>query len=389
MTGEGCSSGKDRDHGSTNRDGTQGKMWALTFLAGDLLESAVGFDRLMKYGIRGLFRSATLDDVAARCGVSYQTVSRVANGSPLVADVTRARVLEAIAELNYRPNLAARRLATQRSSLIGMVGTRVTYYGPAQVMISVEESAKRLGYNLMFVALERSSDPELRAAIEALCEHQVDGLVIAVRARGRIDLIRKLCRQVPFVTLGSGTPADVPTVVVDERHGVRLATRHLIELGHNRIACIGGPSGWPASRDRRQAWGQTIRSAGLRPGPCVEGDWSAESGYEATISLLKTAFGQFTAIMAGNDHMALGALRALHEKGLHVPGEISVIGYDDLPESRFFEPPLTTVHHDFAWEGQRCVEMLFRAINRESIEPAHQVQRTGLVIRESTAAPRR
>ena len=341
----------------------------------------------MKNRVRHSFRNATLDDVAARCGVSYQTVSRVANGSALVAEKTRARILEAITELNYRPNLAARRLATRRSSVIGMVGTKVTYYGPAQVMISVEESAKRRGYNLMFAALERASDSELKAAIDALCEHQVAGLVLSVRTKGGIDLIRKLCRGVPFVTLGAGQPPDVPTVVVDEKHGVRLATRHLIDLGHRRIACIAGPSGWPASRSRRQAWAQTIKSAGLEPGPCVEGDWSAESGYEATVRLLEAASGGFTAIMAANDHMALGALRALHANGLHAPGQISVVGYDDLPESRFFEPPLTTVHHDFAWEGERCVEMLFRMINGESVEPPFQVQRPELVIRESSAAP--
>lgn len=342
----------------------------------------------MSKRVRQFFKDATLDDVAARCGVSYQTVSRVANGSPLVADETRALVLEAIAALNYRPNLAARRLATRRSNLIGMVGTGVTYYGPAQVMISVEESAKRLGYNLMFAALERSSDSELRSAIDALCEHQVAGLVLAVRAKGRIELIRKLCRGVPFVTLGRGMAPEVPTVVVDEIHGVRLATRHLIDLGHERIACIAGPPGWPASRNRRQAWTQTIKNAGLEPGPCEEGDWSTASGYEAAVRLLESGSGRFTAIMAGNDHMALGALRALHAKGMHVPGEISVVGYDDLPESRFFEPPLTTVHHDFAWEGERCVEMLFRAIKKESVEPTLYIQRPELVIRESTGSAR-
>ncbi len=341
----------------------------------------------MKNRVRHSSRNATLDDVAASCGVSYQTVSRVANGSPLVADETRARVLEAIAELNYRPNLAARRLATRRSNVFGMVGTKVTYYGPAQVMISVEESAKRLGYNLMFAALERSSDSELNAAIDTFCEHQVDGLVIAVRTKGGIDLVRKLCREVPFVTLGAGLPPDVPAVVVDGKHGVRLATRHLIDLGHKQIACIAGPSGWPASKERRQAWAQTIKSAGLKPGPCEEGDWSAQSGYEAAFRLLESASGQFTAIMAANDQMALGALRALHANGLHAPGQISVVGYDDLPESRFFEPPLTTVHHDFAWEGERCVEMLFRMINGESVVPPFQVQRPELVIRESSAAP--
>jgi DNA-binding LacI/PurR family transcriptional regulator len=331
-------------------------------------------------------RHATLDDVAARCGVSYQTVSRVVNRSPLVAEKTRAQVLKAIAELGYRPNLAARRLATRRSSLIGMVGTKITYYGPAQVMVSIEETAKRQGYNLMFAGIQRPSEAQLTAAINELCEHQVDGLVLGVRLKGGADFIRKLCRGVPFVALDAGPGSDVPTVMVDERHGTRLATQHLLDLGHRQIACIAGPPGWSASKERRQGWAQTLRNAGLEPGRCVEGDWSAGSGYAAIVQLLEAASRRFTAVVVANDHMALGALRALHAKGIQVPKHMSLVGYDDLPESPFFEPPLTTVHHDFAGQGQRCVEMLLRLINRQPAEPSLQLLRPELVVRESTAA---
>lgn len=333
-------------------------------------------------------RIATLNDVAARCGVSYQTVSRVVNGSPFVAEKTRGRVLKAIAELAYRPNLAARRLATRRSSVIGMVGTNITYYGPAQVMVSIEETAKRRGYNLMFAGVERPTKAELSAAIDDLCEHQVDGLVLGVRVAGNIDFVRKLCRGVPFVTLDVGAAADVPTVIVDQQYGTRLATRHLLELGHRQIACIAGPPGWSASKERRTGWAETLKEAGLEPGPCVDGDWSPESGFAAVAQLLESAPGQFTAIVAANDHMALGVLRALHAKGIQVPEHISVVGYDDIPESRFFEPPLTTIHHDFARQGERCVEVLLNMINRQTVEPALQRLRPELVIRESTAATR-
>jgi DNA-binding LacI/PurR family transcriptional regulator len=339
--------------------------------------------------IKPPFQSVTLDDVAAHCGVSYQTVSRVVNNSPLVSEKTRACVLKAVAELGYRPNLAARRLATRRSRLIGMVGTKITYYGPAQIMVSVEETAKRAGYNLMFVGVEHPSKAQLVTAIDKLCEHQVDGVVLGVRVKGAIDFIRELCRDVPFVTLHSGRDAEVPSVIVDQTLGVRLATRHLLDLGHERIACIAGPPGWTASKERQTAWAQTLRSAGLQPGPCVEGDWSAESGFAAVGQLLTSSPGQFTAIVAGNDHMALGALRALHAKGVRVPKHISVVGYDDLPESRFFEPPLTTIRHDFARQGERCVEVLLRLINGEPVDPLCQVLRPELVIRESIAAPKR
>jgi DNA-binding LacI/PurR family transcriptional regulator len=333
-------------------------------------------------------RSVTLDDVAAHCGVSYQTVSRVANGSPLVADKTRTRVLKTIAELGYRPNLAARRLATRRSSVIGMVGANITYYGPAQVMISIEETAKRRGYSLMFTGVEHPSKARVMAAIDDLCDHQVDGLVLGIRVKGKIDFIRKLCRGVPLVALDVDKDLAVPTVIVDQAHGVRLATQHLLDLGHRRIACIAGPPGWAASTERRTAWAQTLENAGLEPGPCVEGDWSAESGFAAVARLLESAWG-FTAIVIGNDHMALGALRALHAKRIQVPKHISVVGYDDLPESRFFEPPLTTIHHDFAKQGERCVEILLRMINRQPVDPPLQLLRPELVVRESTAAATR
>ena len=339
----------------------------------------------MNHGARFPPRNATLDDVAARCGVSYQTVSRVVNDSPLVAEKTRARVLKAIAELGYRPNLAARRLATRRSSVIGMVGTKVTYYGPAQVMVSIEETAKRRGYNLMFAGIQHPNKAQLAAAINELCEHQVDGLVLGVRVKGGADFIRKLCRGVPFVALDAGAASDVPTVIVDQQHGMGLATQHLLDLGHRRIACIAGPPGWSASKERRKGWGRTLKNAGLEPGPCVEGDWSAGSGYAAIGRLLEAAPGRFTAIVASNDHMALGALRALHAEGLEVPGHISLVGYDDLPESPFFEPPLTTVHHDFAAQGERCVDMLLRLINGQPAEPPLQLLYPELVIRNSTA----
>jgi DNA-binding LacI/PurR family transcriptional regulator len=329
-------------------------------------------------------QNATLDDVAARCGVSYQTVSRVVNGSPLVAEKTRGRVLKAIADLNYRPNLAARRLATRRSNLIGMIGSHMTHYGPAQVMVSIEETAKRQGYNLIFSGVENPDETALLAAIDDLCEQQVDGLVIGVRFDHWIAAVHKHCRGVPFVTVGNRIDDDIPAVVVDEFHGVRLATQHLLELGHQHISCISGPSDWPAAKERYRAWHTTIKKAGRQPGPHVQGNWSTQSGYEAATQLLRSGTPDFTAIVACNDHMALGALRALHANRIRVPRQISIVGYDDLPESRFFEPPLTTVHHDFVAEGEYCVKTLLRMINRDSIDTTLQVLSPELVVREST-----
>jgi DNA-binding LacI/PurR family transcriptional regulator len=339
--------------------------------------------------LRAQSQNATLDDVAARCGVSYQTVSRVVNGSPLVAEKTRTKVLKAIADLNYRPNLAARRLATRRSSLIGMIGSQMTYYGPAQVMVSIEETAKRQGYNLIFSGVENPGEAQLLAAIDDLCEQQVDGLVIGVRFEQWIAAVHEHCRGVPFVTVGNRIAEDIPAIVVDEFHGVRLATRHLLELGHQNIACISGPPDWPAAKERYRAWHSTIKKAGWQPGPHVQGNWSTESGYEAASQLLGSGKLEFTAIVACNDHMALGALRALHANKIRVPHQISIVGYDDVPESRFFEPPLTTVHHDFVAEGEYCVRTLLRMINGDSIDSTLQVLSPELVVRESTVKANR
>lgn len=264
-------------------------------------------------------RVATLEDVAGACGVSYQTVSRVVNKSPAVADKTRSKVLRAIEELGYRPNLTARRLATRCASVIGMVGSNITYYGPAQVMVAIEETAKREGYNLMFARVQRPDRAELAEAITDLCAHQVDGLVLGVPVNGKADLVRKLCRGTPFVTLDATVAPDVPTVIVDQRHGVWLAMRHLLELGHRRIAFVSGPAGWAPSEGRQAAWAQALRDARLEPGPCVEGDWSAESGYRAAEQLLALPRGRFTAVVTANDQMALGALRAFHDRGCTYP----------------------------------------------------------------------
>jgi DNA-binding LacI/PurR family transcriptional regulator len=337
-------------------------------------------------GVPEVAQPATLDDVAARCGVSYQTVSRVVNGSPLVAEKTRIRVLKAIADLNYRPNLAARRLATRRSSLIGMIGSHMTYYGPAQVMVSIEETAKRQGYNLIFSGVDNPGEAELLAVIDDLCEQQVDGLVIGVRFDNWVAAVQEHCRGVPFVTVGNRIADDIPAIVVDEFHGIRLATRHLLELGHKQIACISGPPDWPAAKQRYRAWHTTIKRAGQQPGPHVQGNWSTESGYEAATRLLSSGTSAFTAIVACNDHMALGALRALHANKIRVPQQISIVGYDDVPESRFFEPPLTTVHHDFVAEGEYCVQTLLRMIDRGSVDATLQVLSPELVVRESTRA---
>ena len=207
------------------------------------------------------------------------------------------------------------------------------------------------------------------AAIDDLCEHQVDGLVLGVRVEGSIDAIRKLCHGVPFVALDTNAAPDVPNVIVDQQYGTRLAIEHLLDLGHQQIALS------PGRRFGRHP--KNAERVGQRPSNTSAWSWALASkaigaqraGSQPRLKLLEREPRDFTAIVAANDHMALGVLRALHAKGIRVPEQISVVGYDDLPESRFFEPPLTTIHHDFAGQGERCVEILLSMIKRQTFEP--------------------
>jgi len=241
----------------------------------------------------------------------------------------------------------------------------------------------------MFAGVERPNKAQLAAAIEDLCEHQVDGLVLGVRVAGNIDFVRKLCRGVPFVTLDVGA-RDVPTVIVDQQQGTRLATQHLLGLGHRQI-CL--------HRRAAELVGVQRTPKGLGRGPQTRWLWNwalaskaigvQRAGLRPQVGCWESAAGQFTAIVAANDHMALGILRALHAEDIQVPEQISVVGYDDLPESQFFEPPLTTIHHDFARQGERCVEVLLSMINRQTVDPTLQLLSPELVIRESTAVATR
>lgn len=307
-------------------------------------------------------RQLTLNDVAKASGVSYQTVSRVINNHPNVANKTRARVLDVIERLGYRPNRAARSLVTRRSCTVGIVSYGIEYYGPSRMLGNIEAALRERGYSLGIVSTEDLSIEQLRSAVDHLGGHSVDGLVfITPIADVELGNIAELCSGLPFVMTDVPLDNRIPSVVIDQRHGSRLVTQHLIDLGHQRICEARGPFGWFDADERHLAWRETMHEAGLDPGLSIEGDWTAASGYTATKELLAEA-GGFTALVAGNDQMALGAIRALREAGLHVPNDVSVVGFDDVPEAAYFEPPLTTVQQDFKAMGQQTVDYLIAAI---------------------------
>jgi DNA-binding LacI/PurR family transcriptional regulator len=334
-------------------------------------------------------QKATLNDVAKRCGVSYQTVSRVINNHPHVARETRARVLSAIQALGYRPNRAARSLVTKRSSVIGIISFGTGYYGPAQMVMNIELALKTRGYGLTFSTIDELSLEQLVGAIDDLIGQGVDGIVM-ITPIAEIDLeaVATFCAEVPFVMIDAELGEHVPSVVIDQRRGAELATRHLIDLGHQAICEISGPLSWHDAKLRHQGWLETLQASGLRPGASLEGDWTAAGGYAAARRLLAGNV-EFSALIAGNDQMALGAMRALRERGLEVPGDVSVVGFDDIPEAVYFEPPLTTVRQDFKALGRQSAEYLIALIDTPDMPLRQRVLQPQLVERLSAAKRRR
>jgi DNA-binding LacI/PurR family transcriptional regulator len=328
-------------------------------------------------------KPATLKDVAARSDVSYQTVSRVLNGSAHVKPETRARVTKAIEALRYRPNTAARHLVSRQSRIIGCVSS-ITFYGPARIMVSVEMTAKKHGYNVMFSELPAVNLEEVRRAIDELCDRQVDGIIFLIPLELELDFIRSICRDVPFIAIDVDLGPASPIVMVDQERGSRLAIEHVTGLGHRQIAFISGPEQWRAANLRTAGWMKALKRAKLPPGPIVAGDWSAKSGYLAAAELIRRHSGHFSALVTANDHMALGALSAFHDSGIKVPDQISVIGYDGMPESEFYQPSLSTIYQDFGALGDVSVEFLLRMIHRPGTAPQRHIVRPVLVPRKST-----
>lgn len=333
-------------------------------------------------GVRS--KRVTLYDVARQADVSYQTVSRVINNHPNVAPETRQRILQIIERLGYRPSHTARSLATQRSCTLGIVTFGVSYYGPSQMMLNVERAAKVRGYSLRLSTILDATLDELREAIGGMRDQLVDGLIMIMPTQGiAYDDLLGACGEIPFVQTDTEYAPDVPSVVIDQRGGSRMATQHLLDLGHTSISEISGPLHWFSAVARHESWQQTLWAAGVTPGPSFAGDWSAAGGYAAAQQLLAQKT-EFTALVVGNDQMALGAIHALRKHGLRVPEDVSIVGFDDLPETAYFSPPLTTVRQNFAALGEQSVEYLLSLIDEPETRLEQRTLQPEFVERAST-----
>ncbi|WP_167132492.1 LacI family DNA-binding transcriptional regulator [Paramicrobacterium chengjingii] len=324
-------------------------------------------------------RLPNMRDVAKAAGVSHQTVSRVINDHPSLRDETKRRVLEVMAELNYRPNRAARALVTSKSHTIGVLASHRSEYGPATMIEGVENAAKDRGFFASTVNLAGSDDSAIRAGLDHLMNQAVDGIVLVAPQVRVFDAMSLLQLDVPFVSVHQRDVADRHVIAVDQVAGARLATRHLIAQGHRRIAHLAGPQEWIEAEARTRGYLDEMAQNGLVAENPIIGDWSSDFGYRSGSELF--ADGSVTAVVSGNDQMALGLIHALRERGLDVPGDISIVGFDDIPEARHFWPPLTTVRQDFTELGRRAVSRLLDSVGElitEPIEPR-------LIIRASTA----
>ncbi len=333
-------------------------------------------------------RPAVMLDVAQLAGVSHQTVSRVLNGHPHVREQTRERVLEAMGKLGYRRNLAARALVTRQTDTIGVIAFDTALHGPASTLFSLEKAARAQGHRVS-IATVPDPDPEAFAeALGRLLEQSVTGVVVLAPQRAAVRMMAGLPPDLPAVAVEGGTAPGVPSVVIDQLDGAVQATGHLLELGHRRIVHVSGREDWVEASARHQGWQQALTTAGVDLPPVLQGDWSPRSGYEAGRRLVAEHPGT-TAVFCANDHMALGLIRALTEAGVSVPGEVSVVGFDDIAEAEFLCPPLTTVHQDFAEIGRRCVDVLLERVRSQGswFDGPPVVVPSRLVVRRSTDVP--
>jgi DNA-binding LacI/PurR family transcriptional regulator len=324
-----------------------------------------------------------MTDVARLAGVSHQTVSRVLNEHPNVRPQTRETVLAAISELGYRPNAAARTLVTRRTRTIGVISFDTTLFGPASMLYAIEGAAQET-YFVAITSLQSLDRSSVVEAMDRFVGQGVDGIIVIAPLTYGLAALSDCAGDIPLIAVGCGTSAQLTSLAVDNVEGGALATRYLLELGHETVHHIAGPASWLDAYERIAGWRMALQEAQAPEPALFSGDWSSASGYEIGNQI--AADRSVTAVFCANDPMALGMLRALSEHGRRVPGDVSVVGYDDVPDSAYFLPPLTTVRQNFGELGRRALDALVDLINGRdpgALEPVTP----RLVVRSSAGPP--
>ncbi|HKS35147.1 MAG TPA: LacI family DNA-binding transcriptional regulator [Enterobacteriaceae bacterium] len=330
-------------------------------------------------------KAITLYDVARLAGVSYQTVSRVINEAEHVSSRTREKVLQAMAELNYVPNRGAQQLAGKRTLSLGLMTADLALHAPSQIASSVKSRASKAGFAVLISMVENNSEAACLLALQELLAQRVSGLLINVPLEdAQAERLAALAAPLPVLFLDVSPTAAVNSLAFDAEQGARLGVEHLLALGRRRIALLGGPESSVSARARFSGWLHHLARAGLTPSGAEQGDWSAASGFEKAHRLLADSEWP-DAILVANDQMALGVLRACAAKGISVPTQLSVIGYDDTTDSAWFTPPLTTVRQAFKDAGQQSVEWLEARLKSDAEDLSRRQLAVTLVTRGSTA----
>lgn len=327
--------------------------------------------------------SVTIRDVAAEAGVSITTVSRSLNGSGRVGRQTRERVAGVAARLGYQPNDLARSLHGKGSGTIAVLVPDITNPFFPELVKGVQAVTNEQGSLLLLCQTNEDADTALQE-VQNLRRKRVDGVVL-VGGLGHSEELADAIAGVPLVTVDRDTNISGASVVrSDHRAGGRLATEHLIELGHEHIAHIRGPAGLSVAQDRHDGYREALEQAELAydEGLVVEGDYQETGGYDG-LRALRRHRRRFTAVFCGNDVMSIGALRALDEVGLSVPDVVSVVGYDDIHLASYLRPGLTTIHQPIEQLGRRAAELLLATM--DGSEPVSEVLEVHLVRRQTTA----
>ena len=341
-------------------------------------------------------KPVTIKQVAREAGVSPQTVSRVVNHHPDVSPETRERVQHVINRLAYQPSHIARTLIQGHSRTFGVVGTGLEYFGPSRTLSGIEKQSDELGYTLHLSLISQPERSDVDQIWRDLLSRRVEGIIWAVpeiadnrawieRIDGRISL--------PIVFLSMKPDPRLSVVAVDNRSGGKIATQHLLGQSYRRIGLITGPANWWEVRQRRLGWEDALKQSGItiEENLVVEGDWTPPSGERGLRRLLEQRR-DVEAVFICNDQMAVGALQAARTLGRRVPDDLAVIGFDDIPESAYFQPSLSTIKQDMVEVGSRAVKELCRVIeeshqSRVIVQPKTSLIQPELIVRVSSIAP--
>ena len=338
-------------------------------------------------------RKPTIYEVAKAAGVSRQTVSRVLNNRPDVSPETRKRVKEIIKQLDYQPSAIARSLSLKKTYTFGVVTAGLKHLGPSRTLSGITREADELGYGLLLKELASFSANNVSPLLQWFQSYRVDGIIWAAPEIGdNRHWLEGLLSEIniPIIFLTMKEMDGISIVAIDNYSGGRMATEHLLSLGRKNIGHIAGPLDWWESRERKRGWEDALTSVGIQPNNYmwVEGNWSSKSG-KLAMSELQTSFPKMDAIFVGNDQMALSVLQTACKNGIKIPDELAVIGFDGIPETEFYSPPLSTIYQNQDEVGRTAVQELIRLVDEkldeeQEIKPRHITIKPELITRQST-----